>query len=72
MKCIFYDDLKKQHQVTDENTKTLAGACGCECYAPPRYDYQATPAEYSRIRDIYGDNEFNNILNRETRAANSK
>lgn len=72
MKCIYYNDLKKLHQITTENTRHLEGACSCECYAPRRYDSQTPHVECFRIKNIYGDNEFNNILNRETSAANSK
>ena len=72
MKSISYNDLKKQHQFVDENTRIIVGGCDCDCYAPCTYDYQEPPIDCSRIKEIYGDNEFNSILNLATSAANSK
>ena len=71
MISIKYNDLKKQYQVTAKNTRITDGGCSCNCYAPD-YDYYQISVEYSKIRNIYGDNEFNNILNLATSAANSK
>lgn len=73
MKCIFYDDLKKQSQVSCEKSKILIGACDCDCYAPCNcYSNPLSPFVCTRIKEIYGDNEFNNILNLATSAANRK
>lgn len=72
MKCISSADLKKQSQVNCEKSKILIGACDCDCYAPCGYGFQESPDYCSRIKEIYGDNELNNILNLVTSAANRK
>lgn len=71
MKCISSADLKKQPQVTYD--KFVEGGCGCDCYTPCNcYAHLASPFDCTRIKEIYGESEFNNTLNLATSVANKK